>query len=90
MNKRADVGFEGLSGNRMLDQSITGSDPQRTWRSRLFDHLVGAGEDRRRDREAERHQPRVRHIPSIAQISRTAAPWRIFFTGTYSGEFQKA
>ena len=24
----ADVGFEGLSGNRMLDQSITGFDPQ--------------------------------------------------------------
>src|SRR5260370_1141015 len=28
-------------------------DPQRTWRSRLLDHLVSAGEDRRRDREAE-------------------------------------
>jgi hypothetical protein len=26
-HKRADVGFEGLSGNRMLDQSITGCDP---------------------------------------------------------------
>jgi hypothetical protein len=30
--KRADVGFEGLSGNRMLDQSITGFDPKRTSR----------------------------------------------------------
>jgi hypothetical protein len=25
------VGFEGLSGNRMLDQSITGFDPKRTF-----------------------------------------------------------
>ena len=29
-SKGADVGFEGLSGNRMLDQSITGFDPNRT------------------------------------------------------------
>src|SRR4029434_1575848 len=28
-HKRADVGFEGLSGNRMLDQSITGFEPKR-------------------------------------------------------------
>jgi hypothetical protein len=32
-HKRADVGFEGLSGNRMLDQSITGFDPEQTWRN---------------------------------------------------------
>jgi hypothetical protein len=29
-HKDADVGFERLSGNRMLDQSITGFDPKRT------------------------------------------------------------
>ena len=29
-HNRADVGFEGLSGNRMLDQSITGFDPEPT------------------------------------------------------------
>jgi hypothetical protein len=29
-------------------------DPKRTWRNRLLDHLVGAGEDRRRDGKAER------------------------------------
>ena len=29
-SKGADVGFEGLSGNRLLDQSITGFDPQPT------------------------------------------------------------
>jgi hypothetical protein len=30
------------------------SDPQRSWRNCLFDHLVSPGEDRRRDGEAER------------------------------------
>ena len=30
-HKGADVGFEGLSGNRMLDQSITGFDPLQTF-----------------------------------------------------------
>src|SRR5260221_6775415 len=29
-------------------------DPQRTWRGRLLDHLIGAGEDGGRHREAER------------------------------------
>ena len=29
-------------------------DPQRTWRTCLLDHLVGAGEEQRRDDEAER------------------------------------
>ena len=30
-HKGADVGFEGLSGNRSLDRSITGFDPERTY-----------------------------------------------------------
>ena len=34
----ADVGFEGLSGNRMLDQSISGFDPKRT----SIDGLINA------------------------------------------------
>jgi hypothetical protein len=29
-------------------------DPKRSWRNRLLDHFVGAGEDRRRDEKTER------------------------------------
>ena len=42
-HKRADVGFERLSGHRMLDQSITGFDPKRT---DLSSGMLLAGEKR--------------------------------------------
>jgi hypothetical protein len=53
-SKGADVGFEGLNGNRMLDQSITGFDPNRTWRKCSLNHLVSASDDRGRNRKAQR------------------------------------
>jgi hypothetical protein len=45
-----------LEVNRTYDghHQTDATDPERTWRNRLLDHLVGAGEGRRRNGEAER------------------------------------
>ena len=45
-DKRADVGLSPLSANRVV--------MRRSKKAPLFDHLVGAGEQRRRHGEAER------------------------------------